>query len=156
MNESQVKKVRVIEIPLGKVPYLLIGKYNPPYLTGSNFAYELNHSSQTGSSCSSIQFQIGMQSPQNSVLADLLTLIAYQPTYDQLRTKEQLGYNVWTYVDIRAVTLSVVIGVESNKDPIFVQSRIDAFLDNFQVGQSNSNLLPGLSSLSLYRQPYKI
>lgn len=70
------------------------------------------------------------------VLLGLFCQVASEPIFDQLRTKEQLGYMVFSG-QRKQQMLSFRIIVQSEKDPVFIESRIDAFLLIFQVLNSH-------------------
>ena len=57
-----------------------------------------------------------------------------EPAFDQLRTKEQLGYIVFTGVkNINSLVLAIHIIVQSNhKDPQYLDERIEDFLISFK------------------------
>ncbi|KAI8924023.1 Metalloenzyme, LuxS/M16 peptidase-like protein [Entophlyctis helioformis] len=57
----------------------------------------------------------------------LLAQIGVEPAFDQLRTKEQLGYMVFSGIRAQTGLLS------SERDPAFLESRIDAFLLKFET-----------------------
>ncbi|KAI9883166.1 MAG: Methyltransferase-like protein 7B [Watsoniomyces obsoletus] len=54
-----------------------------------------------------------------------------EPAFDQLRTKEQLGYVVFTGSRMSATTMGYRVLVQSEQTPDFLEGRIDAFLTNF-------------------------
>jgi insulysin len=74
-----------------------------------------------------------MQSPKHNVLIDLLNQLAYEPSYDQLRTKEQLGYVVGTGVRRARGTQGFQILVQGDRHPAYVETRIDNFLNDLGV-----------------------
>jgi insulysin len=94
---------------------------------GSNHIYQSEHKSHL-SSCAAILFQTGMQSTRDNVLVELLEHIANEPCFNQLRTKEQLGYIVFTGVRRAHGTQGIQFLVQSDRHPVFVESRIDSFL----------------------------
>jgi len=63
----------------------------------------------------------------------LLAQIACQPCFDQLRTKEQLGYCVFSGTWSLTGVLSFKITVQSERTPIYLESRVDAFLEQLRV-----------------------
>ncbi|KAK0401504.1 hypothetical protein QR680_015826 [Steinernema hermaphroditum] len=71
---------------------------------------------------------------RNYVLLELLALMIKDPAYYMLRTKEKLGYTVWT--NLRGVEVidgsGLCITVQGPYDPNYVESRIEAFLENFK------------------------
>jgi len=69
--------------------------------------------------------------PKSRVISVVLAQILEQPLFDDLRTKEQLGYHVesriWRLLDRRWG--GIVITVQSERGPTYLQSRVDASLD---------------------------
>lgn len=62
----------------------------------------------------------------------LLDQITQEPAFDQLRTKEQLGYVVFSGVRGNATTYSFRFIIQSEKTPRFLESRIESFLTSFR------------------------
>jgi insulysin len=60
----------------------------------------------------------------------LFEQIANEPAFDQLRTKEQLGYIVQTSVTMRTGELGWKVLIQSERDPVHVESRIENFIGN--------------------------
>jgi insulysin len=58
--------------------------------------------------------------------------IVNEPAFDRLRTKEQLGYIVSTAIVARTGSLSFRVLVQSEREPVYVESRIEAFLDGMR------------------------
>lgn len=80
-----------------------------------------------------VYYQVGKDSVEDRAMIDLLVTLMEEPIYDQLRTKEQLGYDVscdvrWTY-GIMGFLFKVVTNVKSASH---VQSRIENFLSGFR------------------------
>lgn len=84
-----------------------------------------------------------MDVASNESLQAALTLEAYrnlfvrmmsEPAFDQLRTKEQLGYMVYVARrDLAERQMSIAIIVQSSvQDPVYLDSRIDAFLSQYR------------------------
>lgn len=61
-------------------------------------------------------------------LAQILAQIIQEPCFHQLRTTEQLGYIVQSGVRNFGPLTGIKILVQSERDPIYVESRIEAFL----------------------------
>lgn len=59
----------------------------------------------------------------------------HSPIFDQLRTKEQLGYTVWAddFGVAYYSTVSLRILVQGSRDPTYVEGRINNFLADFEV-----------------------
>ncbi|EXJ84618.1 insulysin [Capronia epimyces CBS 606.96] len=62
----------------------------------------------------------------------LFAQITDEPAFDQLRTKEQLGYVVWSGVRPAAVTMGYRVLIQSERDPEYLETRINAFLLKFK------------------------
>lgn len=62
----------------------------------------------------------------------LFASIADEPCFDQLRTKEQLGYVVFSGASIHNTTIGYRILIQSEKTPKYLESRIDAFFESFR------------------------
>ncbi|KAL2919739.1 metalloprotease [Polyrhizophydium stewartii] len=78
--------------------------------------------------------QVGPHMEQQIRLAVLLIeQIIEEPAFDQLRTKEQLGYVVWTMSWSQTGMISLRFVIESERDPAFLESRIEAFLSKFET-----------------------
>ncbi|KAL3417361.1 zinc protease [Phlyctema vagabunda] len=61
----------------------------------------------------------------------LLDQMTHEPAFDQLRTKEQLGYVVFSGQRPAATTIGYRFIIQSEKTPEYLESRIDAFLTLF-------------------------
>ncbi|KAJ3311968.1 Insulinase (Peptidase M16) [Boothiomyces sp. JEL0838] len=84
---------------------------------------------------SAIEFCLQIGSLANSSLRSLLTLItqiSQEHAFDQLRTKEQLGYMVYTGTRKQAEMISFRIIVQSEKSPRYLESRIENFIEKFE------------------------
>lgn len=62
----------------------------------------------------------------------LLAQIAKEPAFNQLRTKEQLGYVVFSGYWSFTGTMGFKITVQSERRPVYLESRVDAFLDHLR------------------------
>ncbi|CAM1505623.1 Fc.00g112600.m01.CDS01 [Cosmosporella sp. VM-42] len=63
--------------------------------------------------------------------AQLLDQMIHEPAFDQLRTKEQLGYIVFSGVRAFTTTYGIRFLLQSEKAPEYLDSRIEAFLTMF-------------------------
>uniref|UniRef100_A0A0B7KQ84 Uncharacterized protein n=1 Tax=Bionectria ochroleuca TaxID=29856 RepID=A0A0B7KQ84_BIOOC len=61
----------------------------------------------------------------------LFDQIAHEPAFDQLRTKEQLGYVVFAGIRSFATTCGIRLLIQSERTPDYLDSRIEAFLVQF-------------------------
>ena len=59
----------------------------------------------------------------------LFEQIVKEPAFDQLRTKEQLGYIVFTSSMNGPGVMGFRVIVQSERDPVYVETRIEAFFD---------------------------
>ncbi|KAF2816319.1 LuxS/MPP-like metallohydrolase [Mytilinidion resinicola] len=100
---------------------------------GCNFVYErdlrdpanVNH-------C--IEYMLYIGDPLNRQRKAKLLLMAQmadEPAFDQLRTKEQLGYVVFSGPTILNMWAGYRILIQSEKSPDYLEGRIDAFLTQF-------------------------
>ncbi|CAD6203559.1 unnamed protein product [Miscanthus lutarioriparius] len=87
-----------------------------------------------------IEQDVGKEATKLRAITDLFSNIIEEPCFDQLRTKEQLGYTVDSSPRMTYRTLAYCFQVMSSKySPIYLQSRIDNFIDGL------SDLLDGLN-----------
>ena len=61
----------------------------------------------------------------------LFAQLTEEPGFDQLRTKEQLGYVVFTGTRFQATTMGYRVLIQSERDAAYLETRIDAFLSGF-------------------------
>lgn len=81
-----------------------------------------------------IEYTLHVGSAADQVLRAQLLLLAQmtdEPGFDQLRTKEQLGYIVFTGVRVAATTIGYRVIIQSERSPEYLEKRIDAFLTQF-------------------------
>mmetsp|Transcript_25023 Transcript_25023/g.38696 ORF Transcript_25023/g.38696 Transcript_25023/m.38696 type:complete len:904 (-) Transcript_25023:2329-5040(-) len=109
---------QVIKVPLKEHNHVLVAPSNDP--NEPNTAVE-------------VYFQISLDDRRTRVIIDLLSHIMYEPLFDQLRTKEQFGYQVscgprWTF-GIIGLSFKVVT---ASKSPTEVSDRIERFLTEFR------------------------
>ena len=109
---------------------------------GSNFAYErtlkdpanINH-------C--IEYFLFVGDNADRILRAKLLLFAQttdEPGFDQLRTKEQLGYVVFTGTRLQSTTMGYRVLIQSERTPQYLETRVNAFLREF------GNVLEKMSS----------
>lgn len=119
--ESQLKASRPVELPIEKTMMLpdgqpLVYQFQVP---DNNSAIE-------------IYYQAGPESIRQAVALDMIQQIIEKPFYHQLRTIEQLGYLVWSgYRDASKVDGFIFIIQSNVKDPVYLQSRIEQFITEF-------------------------
>lgn len=102
--------------------------------SGSNFVYQhtladpenVNHAIE-------YYLQVGDNSdPQLRARLQLVAQMTDEPSFDQLRTKEQLGYVVWSGTRPANTTMGYRVLIQSERTPEYLETRIDAFLTKFK------------------------
>jgi len=79
-----------------------------------------------------LEYQLVTRSTRADSLVELLSQMFQVPFYEQLRTKEQLGYLVWSFYHYDEPLALFTFCVQSpQKDPQFLNERIDTFLIDF-------------------------
>jgi len=79
-----------------------------------------------------IYWQLGTNEPRLCALMSLLEHIMYEPLFDSLRTKQQLGYSVYVSARNTCQTLGLLIGVVSaTASPAEVEAAVAEFLETF-------------------------
>ena len=81
------------------------------------------------SSCIENYYQCGQRSTRSDMVMRMTAQILQEPCFDQLRTKEQLGYVVWSGIKRKAGVQGLRVLIMSDKHPSHVDERIEAFLD---------------------------
>ncbi|KAG5440368.1 hypothetical protein PCANB_001938 [Pneumocystis canis] len=97
---------------------------------GSNYIYELDVANPDEKN-SAILYSLQLGSLKDSKLLALVYLLRHiikDPAFHQLRTKEQLGYIVKTSVFQMGHIMDFRIIIQSLKDPLYLEMRINAFL----------------------------
>jgi insulysin len=101
---------------------------------GSNYLYErklkdpanINH-------CIEYLLHVGNNQDRETRATNMLfASIADEPCFDQLRTKEQLGYVVFSGASVHNTSIGFRILIQSEKTPKYLESRIDAFFESFR------------------------
>ncbi|XP_078036268.1 insulin degrading metalloproteinase isoform X2 [Augochlora pura] len=96
---------------------------------GCNFLFEVENTFHK-SSCVYVYYQTGLQSTESNMLLELLAQIISEPCFTTLRTKEQLGYILFSNVRRTNIVQGLIILVQSDKHPKYVEQRIDIFLQS--------------------------
>jgi len=100
-----------------------------------------------------IEQDVGKEATRLRAITDLFSNIIEEPCFDQLRTKEQLGYTVDSSPRMTYRMLAYCFRVMSSKySPIYLQSRIDNFIDGLSalLVCLYVLLLPNMSALVCY------
>lgn len=104
---------------------------------GCHFLFEVENQFHK-SSCTEVYYQSGLQSTESNMLLELLTQIISEPCFNILRTKEQLGYIVFSGIRRTNGVQGLRVIIQSDKHPKHVEKRIDEFMNTMLVG-SNFN-----------------
>jgi len=76
-----------------------------------------------------MNFQVGLRDLRTEIFADLLVQVINPVFYDHLRTKQQLGYSVWTFASHLAGITNFCCVIQSPAyDPIHLDTQINEFL----------------------------
>lgn len=84
------------------------------------------------SSCVVVNFQCGVQSTLKNLIIGLFNEIVKESCFNTLRTREQLGYIVFSSSIRRHGVLNFRIIVQSVRDPTYVDSRIENYINTIQ------------------------
>lgn len=86
-----------------------------------------------------IEYCLQIADSNEGIYARLLLFghLVNQPTFAVLRTQEQLGYIVSSSTWSQVNTVSMLFRIQSEKSPVFLDNRIDAFLETFKDTLSN-------------------
>ena len=76
-------------------------------------------------------FQLGPESKRGNVQLELLHQIIHEPAFDELRTKQQLGYIVHTSVRRSHGCQSFQVIIQSDRDCATLEQRCTEFFDKF-------------------------
>jgi insulysin len=100
---------------------------------GSNFVYEKTlKDPENVNNC--IEYYLFLGAITDTVLRSNLLLFAQmteEPAFDQLRSKEQLGYVVWSGARYTSTTIGYRVIIQSERTAEYLETRIDAFLQSF-------------------------
>ncbi|OWZ05767.1 Insulin-degrading enzyme [Phytophthora megakarya] len=101
---------------------------------GVNYIYKCVHPNPDNANCAvNCIYQIGVENYMDRAKLALFSQIVDEPLFDQLRTKEQLGYTVYSTPSRGNMVQSFKIVVQSNvAPPEFIQQRIDTFWNEFR------------------------
>lgn len=85
------------------------------------------------SSSIEIYYQCGIQVTVSNMLLELFIQIIGEPCFDILRTKEQLGYIVFSGIRRTSGVQGMRIIVQSDRTPQYVENRVEAFLQSMDT-----------------------
>ena len=106
-----------------------------------------------------VSYQIGWDNSRDNALVQLLSQVLSTPTYDSLRTKQQLGYIVWSDVELELGVLYYYVLIQSAvKTPDALEAAIEENLSSCATllnELSEEQFLQHRSSLqAVCSQPY--
>ncbi|XP_017844031.1 insulin-degrading enzyme isoform X2 [Drosophila busckii] len=116
-----------------KLPILarqMLKKREYKLLAGDSYLFEKENEYHK-SSCIQLYMQCGAQTDHTNIMVNLVSQVLSEPCYDCLRTKEQLGYIVFSGVRKVNGANGIRIIVQSAKHPSFVEDRIENFLQTY-------------------------
>ncbi|MCP4489108.1 MAG: hypothetical protein GY820_17615, partial [Gammaproteobacteria bacterium] len=93
----------------------------------ASYSYEEENTTHSNSAVE-LLLQTGVENDRENGVLELLAQILSEPAYDTLRTKEQLGYIVFSGARRSNGTQGIRVIVQGDKDPRFAERRIEAFL----------------------------
>ncbi|PAA70440.1 hypothetical protein BOX15_Mlig002690g1, partial [Macrostomum lignano] len=103
---------------------------------GTHHLYRSVHSHHKDSACA-VYFQIESDAAggfdakiRSRVLCRLLGQVVQESYFDSLRTKQQLGYLVGVRTSAGVNTDGLIFFVQSDRHPVYLEERIDAFIDS--------------------------
>nr|XP_022903817.1 insulin-degrading enzyme [Onthophagus taurus] len=94
---------------------------------GCNYLYEVQNEVHIAS-CVELYYQCGVQNTASNMLLELFSQIIHEPCFNVLRTKEQLGYIVFSGIRRSNGVHGLRIIVQSQRHPTYVDERIEEFL----------------------------
>ena len=105
------------------------------HITACNYIFEKPVPNKNDvNSALTYYFDIGdIAVPQTRAVLGLFAHIIHEPAFNQLRTKEQLGYIVSSGMWAATGSVGFRIVVQSEKNPIYLENRVDAFFDSFKL-----------------------
>jgi len=114
------------------LPSQMIRERREVQLTSPNSMYKTTNEVHKAS-CIEVYYQCGLQSTRSNMLLELLADIVKEPCFDQLRTKEQLGYIVHSGVRRSSCVQGLRIIVQSDKHPEYLETRVELYINNLAV-----------------------
>ncbi|CAM9553710.1 unnamed protein product [Scytosiphon promiscuus] len=121
LPESERPDKKVVKLP------------KTPTGCGSLIRRRENNENNEDNSASQLLFQVSDRSIENRVLAQLLMSIMEDPYYDSLRTKQQLGYLVFSGVKlVEGVSYMYLLVQSAERTPSYVTDRSLEFLEGWR------------------------
>ena len=108
------------------------GEGNGLCFAGSNWVYSTENAVHA-THCTEMYLQCGLEDTRANMLLELTAQILREPCFNVLRTREQLGYIVFSGVRRMYGVQGLRFIVQSEKTPAFLDGRILAFLNTIEV-----------------------
>jgi len=83
--------------------------------------------------CIETYYQVGLQETKTTALLELYAKLINEPCMNTLRTKEQLGYIVWSGVRRECGVQGLYVLVQGSRDPAYLNDRIEIFLESMRT-----------------------
>lgn len=80
--------------------------------------------------CLEVYYQCGVQTTRSNVLAEFYIQLINEKCFDVLRTKEQLGYIVFSGVRRSNGSQGIRVLIQSDRHPLYLDQRIEAFVES--------------------------
>ncbi|GMF28363.1 unnamed protein product [Phytophthora fragariaefolia] len=146
---DQVRAPRALTMPSSKRYWL--GR-QVKLSCGVHYIYKCVHPNPDNANCAvNCTYQIGAENYIDRAKLALFSQIVDEPLFDQLRTKEQLGYTVYSTPSRGNGVQSFKIVVQSNvAPPEFIEQRIETFWTEFRntiANMSDSHLQKHIQSV---------
>ncbi|XP_021926557.1 insulin-degrading enzyme isoform X2 [Zootermopsis nevadensis] len=109
------------------LPRQLLRNRELQLVDGCHYVFEVGNRLHR-SSCTEIYYQCHLQSTHTNMLLELLVQIIGEPCFNILRTKEQLGYIVFSGIRRSNGVQGLRVIVQSERHPSYVDQRVEAFL----------------------------
>ncbi|PSN57801.1 Insulin-degrading enzyme [Blattella germanica] len=106
---------------------------------GCHYVFEVRNRLHR-SSCTEIYYQCNLQCIHTNMLLELLVQLINEPCFNILRTKEQLGYIVFSGIRRSNGVQGLRVIVQSDRHPSYVDQRVEAFLSKMEdyIGNMSS------------------
>ncbi|XP_068709633.1 insulin-degrading enzyme-like [Montipora foliosa] len=113
------------------VPVQLIRHREIQLPSGCSYLYEVQNEVHNNSSLE-IYYQCDLQATKSNVLLELFCQIISEPCFNTLRTKEQLGYIVFSGTRRCNGAQGLHVLIQSEKEPSLLDSRVENFLQGVE------------------------
>jgi len=100
-------------------------------LTNPSYLYQTKNEIHKTSSIE-IYYQCGIQETRTNMLLELLAQIIKEPCFHQLRTKEQLGYIVFSGLRRSNIVQGLRVIVQSDRHPEYLDERVENYIQTLK------------------------